>query len=478
LIVFYESLFYSERRVYVSLKKLLITKSQRNLLLYSEFIKSNDPEFYKLLNKYEKISYQTALEENMVDKIKQSLSLWLDFSSKEWIPDKKNPRIGTPGEEAARCQLCNTQIKFRYKIKNKLNDCILIIGGNCVDTFQELKTMKKIVSNENEFKRYTYLLEYNPYIYDILMTYTDILERTKIILPYYYEKSFKSIQRKVTKIIRAYIKNGKSFNDQELNKLIYIHKKEIKNINEFVDKHVYDKSYLSREKADFIKSHQKEDFPEILNEVKENGGKLLAGTSIKLKIESYLEEMREDLVKVASDSFVIERASYGVYYIEIKRFNDGYKFSINSRLLLTEYYRNKLKSINLFYEKNLNDFKIYDSDTQEKLVILAESFITKNKGFQLKEIDLHKIVKRYDNDLDQKEYSQTYNKVSNLANKYTLIEKSGEAKLFIYNNSKLSGYGKKLLFNQSMQEINELIDSYEANIYVDDFYDFIISQIG
>ncbi|WP_281738554.1 hypothetical protein [Enterococcus dispar] len=126
----------------------------------------------------------------------------------------------------------------------------------------------------------------------------------------------------------------------------------------------------------------------------------------------------------------------------------------------------------------MNDFKIYDSDTQEKLVILAESFITKNKGFQLKEIDLHKIVKRYDNDLDQKEYSQTYNKVSNLANKYTLIEKSGEAKLFIYNNSKLSGYGKKLLFNQSMQEINELIDSYEANIYVDDFYDFIISQIG
>lgn len=158
--------------------------------------------------------------------------------------------------------------------------------------------------------------------------------------------------------------------------------------------------------------------------------------------------------------------------------DNGYKFSINSRLLLTEYYRNKLKSINLFYEKNLNDFKIYDSDTQEKLVILAESFITKNKGFQLKEIDLHKIVKRYDNDLDQKEYSQTYNKVSNLANKYTLIEKSGEAKLFIYNNSKLSGYGKKLLFNQSMQEINELIDSYEANIYVDDFYDFIISQIG
>lgn len=459
--------------------KLLITLSQRNLLLNSSFIETTEPEIYSILKKNNTISYQIAKEESIIDKIKQNLSLWLDFSSKEWIPDKKNPRlINSMDDKKKKCQLCNTKIKFQYKIKNQKNDCVLIIGGNCVDSFKELKTMKKIVSNETEFKRYKQILEYNPYVYDILVTHIDILDGTKIILPHNYESSFEKVQKKVTKILRSYIKKDTQFNKQELDKLIIIHKNEVKNINKFVNEHIHDRNYLTRERANFIKNNQKEDFSEIINEVKENGGRLLPVTSIKIKIESYLEEMKIEVVKVIPDYFSIEKASYGIYFVSIRKFNDYYKFSVSSQLLLTEYYRKKIKNIDDVYERNAEKFIVHDSDTREKLIILAESFITDNREFRLKEIDYHNIVSRYDNDLNKEEYASAYEKVVKVMNNFTVIEKQGEVKLLIFSNSNLGNHGKNLLIHQTKNEVASLIESYEMKMYIDELYDFVIKQIG
>ena len=61
-------------------KKLLIDKSKRNLLIFSNFMKYEEPVLYKILLENKKIDEDTAEKLDISQKIKQNLPAWLNFS--------------------------------------------------------------------------------------------------------------------------------------------------------------------------------------------------------------------------------------------------------------------------------------------------------------------------------------------------------------------------------------------------------------
>lgn len=69
-------------------KKLLIDKSKRNLLIFSDFMKYEEPALYKILLENNKIDEDTAEKLSIKQIIKQNLPAWLTFQVKSGFPIK------------------------------------------------------------------------------------------------------------------------------------------------------------------------------------------------------------------------------------------------------------------------------------------------------------------------------------------------------------------------------------------------------
>ncbi|WP_312498455.1 hypothetical protein [Enterococcus sp.] len=454
--------------------KLLISLSDRNLLLFSDFVKNTEPEIYKILEENKTISTNFAKQLNIFEKIKQSLPFWIEFSRKEWVSDKQNPRLVAKDGNFKKCQLCNTANKFQYKIENKSNGNTLLIGGNCVNYFKELRTMKKLISNDEEYNRYQKLLSYDSYFYDVLVTNTDIINSTEIILPNYYKDSFKKSQKRLTQKLRKYIKHGEEFGEKEIHHLILVYKNEIQKIDEFINKNKNNNDYLSRDMAGRIKKNQKNDFEKILSAVENNGGKISKSTSLLIKIEPYLELIASKIKYRLPKGYDIIGTKFGAFNIEISNENLNYEFEVDSKLIMTEYFKNRIKSIPTFFLNNLNILIINEASTRDKLVQKGQRKMLEVMDGEIYEANIKRIIQVYDNDLTSKEYNETYSKVEAIINRLFIFKKSHEDILYVSPVNDLIPIGKKSLFT------DDEIDSTDLDfrdISIKDFQQFVASQI-
>ncbi len=458
-------------------KKLLIDKSKRNLLIFSDFMKYEEPTIYKILLENNKIDEDTAEKLDISQKIKQNLPAWLNFSSEEWIPDKNNPILTTDVSGNKHCKLCNQPIKFQYKVKNKRNKMEILIGGNCVNNFKQLDSMIKIIKTEKEYIRYNKLLKYNSDIYDILMTDSKLLQKTEIILPKGYYDSFDKRQKQVKRLLMDYIRRGKSPKKKEIDKLLSLYRYERSNLKHFVKQNNQNTDYVTRKIANEIENNQNDDYKEIINEVMENNGKLSAVISMKIKVVGHLNRIKPLISNQLPKEITLEQTSFGMFILSIKKFNDNYIFKVDSPFLLELFYRKKLRKFDDVFLENLRKFDIFGVRTKEKLLILSESFITSDNLFRLKEIDYRKIVYRYDDDLTVIEFNEVLNKVASVLEKYTIFEKKWDTNLYIYRNTTLEEKGKELLFSQLDRTKQKIIDSYDKKLEIKELYDWILQAI-
>lgn len=459
-------------------KKLLIDKSKRNLLIFSDFMKYEEPSLYKILLENNKIDEDTAEKLDISQRIKQNLPAWLNFSSQEWISDKSNPILTTDESGNKHCKLCNQPIKFQYKIKNQKNDMEILIGGNCVNNFKQLDSMVKIIKTEEEYKRYNKLLKYNSNIFDILMSDSKYLQKTEIILPKGYYDSFDKIQTKINKMLKSYIRKGKKIKKSELDRALVVYNYERNNLIDFIKKHKQITDYVTRKTANEIENKQNDDYRKIIDEVMENNGKLSPFTSIKIKVESHLERMKYQVNNQLPVEVEIVGILFGKFVLSIQKFNDKYNFKIDSSLLLENFFRKKLQNFDTLFLKNRISFDAHDVATREKLAILSESFIVSDNSFRIKEIDYRKIADRYDDDLTSKEFNEVINRIMSILEKYTIFEKRGDTHLYIYKNSVLEEQGKNLLFSQLDTTKKKIIQSYEMKLEIKELYDWVISRLN
>ncbi|WP_308629342.1 hypothetical protein [uncultured Enterococcus sp.] len=459
-------------------KKLLIDKSKRNLLIFSDFMKHEEPALYKILLENNKIDEDTAEKLDISQKIKQNLPAWLNFSSQEWISDKSNPILTTDESGNKHCKLCNQSIKFQYKIKNQKNDMEILIGGNCVNNFKQLDSMIKIIKTEEEYRRYNKLLKYNSDIFDILMSDSKYLQKTAIILPKGYYDSFDKIQKKINKMLKSYIRKGKKIKKSELDRALVVYNYEQNNLTDFIKKHEPITDYVTRKTANEIENKQNDEYKNIINEVMENNGKLSPFTSIKIKVESHLERMKCQVNNHLPVEVEIVGIFFGTFVLSIQKFNDKYNFKIDSSLLLENFFRKKLQNFDTLFLENRISFEVHDVATREKLAILTESFIVSDNSFRIKEIDYRKIANRYDDDLTSNEFNEVINRIMSILEKYTIFEKKGATHLYIYKNSVLEEYGKELLLSQLDSTKKKIIKSYEIKMEIKELYDWVIGRLN
>lgn len=444
------------------------------MLFSSEFVKNTEPDIFKVLEENKTISTNFAKQLDIFEKIKQSLPYWIEFSRKEWISDKQNPRMVAKDGIFKKCQLCSTPNKFQYKIENKSNGNTLLIGGDCVNYFKELRTMRKLISNDVEYNRYQELLSYDPYFYDVLVTNTDLINSTEIIMPNYFKDSFKKIQKKITQKLRKYIKRGEEFQKDDMDRLILVYKNEIQKIEEFINNNRHNDEYLPRDMAERIKKNQKNDFEKILANVENNGGKISKSTSLMIKVEPYLEFVAKKMKYRLPKEYNLIGTKFGAFELNIINEGINYEFEVDSKQIMTEYFKNKIKSISTFFSNNLDVLIINEASTRNKLIQKVQSKISEEMDGEIYDANIKKIIQVYDNKLSSKEYSEAYSKVESIINRLLIIKDHHEDILYVTSISDLIPIGKKLLFSDVTIDSTGL---QFRKISVREFQEFVASQI-
>lgn len=458
----------------------IIDKKTRNQLIYSDFLKNNEPNLYKIL--LDKLSLEDSLakELGIYEKIKNNLSSWINLSAKEWEVDKNKPFVVDESSKNKdnHCELCNACIRIKYKIKNKKNGKILYIGGDCVKKFKKLKHFSDIVTDADSYNRYNELLKkYGQIIVNILVDDANLLEETEIILKDMLYKDFSKPQKKLVKLLKSYIRSNKKFKEDDLAKLIKTYEYQKRHVNEFINKNKNNIIYMPRDIANDIKNNQSKQYEEIIKSIMDNSGQIPQQISSKIKVERYISKFIGMINNKLPKTVNITNVSFGMYIVTIRAFSDNYLFKIGSELLLTNYYKNNIINFDNIFLSNIDDVEIYDKNTFERLKILGESFILR-RSFNIYEINYAKIAREYDNDLTGKEFNNLIARISRTLDSYTAFKRKNDNKIYLFNNSNLVNIGKNVLLDFhktfSQQDIIGL-SSYSAT--ADKLNEFMINYI-
>lgn len=458
-------------------KKVLICLSQRNLLLNSEALKKVEPDVYSCLKQNKRIYPKQAETFGIVTKINQNLAHWLNLSIKEWEIDRKGTCIS--GEKEYHCNLCNQPIQTRYKIINKKNQQSLYIGGNCSNNFKELAFMKRIVKNEDELYRYNKLLDKNEEFYSLLTDKKDLTEYTEIILPDFYQDSYRKAKKKLVKFMKNYIKNGNSLDEKELFRLHKIYRSEKKIMNKFVQENLGKDNVLSRSVAKSIERVQPKEYKEILKEVEKNRGQISPYTASKIKAPKYLKTMIERINKVLPDHVVLEAARVGTYVFRFKKRAVNYHFKIASRIVISSYYDKTLRNFPKWIEYHWEEIGFADKESKAMVLRLADFTLHGVKGVKVVEPNYHKIVNEYFDDLTNSERSGVYEKLSSLGQSYTvlMIRGSQPGEVRIYGQQLLLNLGKRLICLDSYNPKKFIEEKHQKFSNIDEYYHFLARKV-
>lgn len=433
----------------------------------------HDPLIFSILKKNKDISKETAIKNNISNKIISNLPSWLDFSSKEWVPSKSNPFLVKDDDSITNCQLCNQKIKWKYKLVNELNDKTIWVGGNCVQKFSQLKSLKKIVSTPKELERYNNLLEKYPDMFNIFVSNTTFLDNTDILLPSYYQKEYQSIEKQLKSISRKYIKKGVQINHSEFYRKIKAYNILLTNIHNFIDKNINNINYLPRKIIYSIQRQQKEDYQDIKFSIENNNGKISLETSSKIKVENYLELFKDIInLKFSKSKVTITNILYGTYILSIKYKNYKLDFFVPSDFLLKKHLSKGGFIFPESFSDNMEHFKIYNTETNNKLFLIGNNHIKNQSLLSIFEPNIKKIISIYDTDLTSKEYKELYSKISAILSQYLILQNNQDKKLLIYSNNTIIELGKLILFKKDNIWNDEGIQMFE-----EEFNKFISGQI-
>ena len=311
----------------------IIDKKTRNQLIYSDFLKNNEPNLYKILLDNLSLEDNLAKELGIYEKIKNNLSSWINLSAKEWEVDKNKPFVVDESSKNKdnHCELCNACIIIKYKIKNKKNGKILYIGGDCVKKFKKLKHFSDIVTDADSYNRYNELVKkYGQIIVDILVDDANLLEETDIILSDMLYEDFSKPQNKLVRLLKSYIKSNKEFKEDNVAKLIKTYKFQKHHVNEFINKNKNNIIYMPRDIANDIKNNQSEQYKEIIESIMDNSGQIPKPISLKIKVEKYISKFISIINKKLPKTTNITNVNFGTYIVMIRAFSDKYLFKISS----------------------------------------------------------------------------------------------------------------------------------------------------
>lgn len=458
----------------------IIDKKTRIQLIYSDFLKNNEPNLYKILLDNLSLEDSLAKELGIYEKIKNNLSSWINLSAKEWEVDKNKPFVVDESSKNKdnHCELCNACIIIKYKIKNKKNGKILYIGGDCVKKFKKLKHFSDIVTDADSYNRYNELLKkHGQIIVDILVDDINLLDKTDIILSNTLYEDFYKPQNKLTRLLKKYIKNNIAFNEDDITRQIGVYKFQKSHINNFIKENKNNIIYMPRDVSNDIKSRQPEQYKEIITSIKDNKGKIPQQISSKIKVEKYISKFISAINNKLPKTTNITNVNFGTYIVMIRAFSDKYLFKISSELLLMNYYKNNISNFDTIFLSNIDDIEIYDKNTSDKLKILGESFILK-RSFNIYEINYAKIAREYDNDLTGKEFNDLITRISRILDGYTAFKRKNDNKIYLFNNPKLVNIGKKVLLDSHRPfSQKDIIGLSNYSITADKLNEFIINYI-
>lgn len=453
--------------------KLLIDRKQRNLLLFSNFIRNSEEDIFEILQNNLSVSNKLAKENDIENKIKSNLPTWLNFSRKEWKSHDKNPFLINGSDSTQRCELCNSPLKWRYEIFNETSNRKLSIGGECVKQFKQLAGLGKLVTTDEEYKRYNELISKYPQTLDVFLKNIGLLDRTEIVVPIYYQESYKKTEKEITKLLRNYIKRNMKLNNSTVEKTFRKYSTSIESIQKFVDENRGNRNYLSRVIVDSLRRNQISDSSMIISTVEGNNGVIPNQLSPKIKVSDYLKLYEKDInLKFSRSNVSLSEINQSAYVIQVEKNNTKYKFKVDSEYLLTKHHE-KMKFI--FPENFKNDidmFDINDTQTKDRLFLNGQKYLLTEKNADLKDINIGRIVSMYDNDLTSEEYSEAQQKVIRIISNLLVLSKSNTKNLEIFVNKDVVNIGKLVLFH------NESSIEYEStNMSEKDFYEYIVSQL-
>ena len=453
--------------------KLLIDKKQRNLLLFSNFLKNTEKDIFHILKENLNISIKIAKENDIENRINNNLPTWLNFSRKEWKAHDKNPFLISDSDSIQNCELCNSPLKWRYEMYNEISNKKISIGGECVKQFKQLVGLGKLVTNEEEYKRYNWLIKEYPLTLDVLVKNTDILERTEIILPDFYQVSFKKIQKELTKQLRDFIKRNKKIDQNILEKSLIKYSTEINSIKEFIEKNQGNRNYLSRNVVEAIEKSEHSHLSIIVSTVEGNGGIIPVQLSPKIKVSNYLKLYEKDInIKFSKSKVSILDIIYATYILQIKNSKNTYNFKVNSEYLLNKYHERISFEFPNNFKKDIDEFIINDIQTKDRLYMDGQKFLLMESSSKLKDINFRKIISFYDNDLTKDEYDVVYQKVTSILSRLLVISKVNSTIVEIFTNKDVESTGKSVLFG-----VEPCGQDISIKMNENDFYRYIANQI-
>lgn len=453
--------------------KLLIDKKQRNLLLFSNFIKNNELEIFELLENNLSISRKLAEDNNFDFKINSNLPTWLNFSRKEWKAHDKNPFLIHESDSIQRCELCNSPLKWRYEVYNEFSNKKISIGGECVKQFKQLKGLGKLVTGDEEYKRYNHLINMYPQALDVLVKNTDMLDRLKIIIPDYYKVSFKKTEKEITKVLKTYIKKNVKINHNMIEKEFKKYSTELKSIDDFIMNKESNRNYLSRGIVDSIERNQQSDMNFIVSTVEGNNGVISPLLSPKIKVSDYLKLYEKDInTKFNKSNVKISEINHAVYILQAKSNKTSYNFKVSSEYLLAKFHARVSFNFPEKFKEDIDVFEINEAQTRERLYMDGQKYILSDISNDIKDINYRKIISLYDKDLTNEEYNTTYQKVSRILSSLLVVAKVHTKDLEIYSNKEVEELGKSLLFGLEPNTTNSSFKTSESK-----FYDYVASKI-
>lgn len=462
----------------------VLSKSESRLLKESNFL--NSDKVYKQVLDYIEKKDNHFFNNTTKERIKKNKKIWIDIAREEWGVRRPNYLVINPSENREdweRCQLCDTLTKKQYYIKNKTNGTVLRIGGDCLKHFSghPVGNFSKIIGSEEEAKKYELLLEEFPEIDQILFSDVMTINNFELVIPLYLEDSLKKAQKDIKGLVRNYFKKD-ILNKNFFQKQIDIYNDKLNKASSYCDSHKNDVFYLSAKEAQIIKNQQPEEYPSIIENIKDGNGKMRPQIISLIKIPLYLNRLVSYYNKnLEGFDIGVRESLYGSFTVDGILEGDKYTFTVSS-IDFTQYFLSKITnregiSLKDFLRNQQDKINITSNDTERKLIDVAIYLIDNSSEFQSYNFSFSQLYKSAaKNQLDKKEISK------DKANSFVNVNASFKYANIIFTVKKkdLASLGLVLLCREK-DYAKEYIDIFFKGpawqCYEKDFYSVLLKDL-
>ncbi|MBC2177094.1 hypothetical protein HCB27_10730 [Listeria booriae] len=248
-------------------------------MIYSDYLKN--PSFmwlYSILKAGKAMAFEEVPDEKreLFSDIIQDL---LVKCSDEWI-QTKGPNnqyqedMGESKEKWKRCSLCNEPNKYIFYIENTLNKCKLNVGSECITEFGSIagsakKSKSYMQRNSQRSRRLQALLEAIPKVRSTVENWHHFIENLLILLSEQETMHYEELGVEANKSFEKILNKGLNENDvNHLKKIISSGKLEQRKILNRIELLKKQDFILTKQQADWIRSHQPENFQTVLDCIK------------------------------------------------------------------------------------------------------------------------------------------------------------------------------------------------------------------